>query len=107
VTSIERNAFYGCSRLRNITLPGNLVSIGDGAFAESGLTNVVIPNSVTSIGNAAFAFCGDLTAITIPASVTFIGEAAFAGCENLVVTCQEGSYAHDYCVRNGIPFILG
>jgi len=42
------------------------------------LTSVTIPGNVTSIGNWAFAECFGLTSITIPKSVTFIGDYAFA-----------------------------
>jgi hypothetical protein len=32
VTSIGRDAFYGCSSLTSITIPNSVTSIGDGAF---------------------------------------------------------------------------
>ena len=59
VTSIENNAFYGCSGLTSITIGNSMTSIGEYAFYGcSGLTSVTIPNSVTSIGKAAFYECG-------------------------------------------------
>ena len=45
--------------------------------------NTTIPKNVTSIGELAFAGCMDMTSITIPNSVTSIGESAFYGCKNL------------------------
>ncbi|GHU82997.1 hypothetical protein FACS1894196_2190 [Clostridia bacterium] len=66
------------------TVPGDIASIGPGAFAGApALTAVVIPDTVTGIGEGAFADCSGLTAITLPGSVTSIGERAFSGCAML------------------------
>ena len=62
----------------SITIPANVTSIDDGAFAYcESLTSITIPASVTSIGTGAFVSCKSLTSITIPASVTSIGDGAF------------------------------
>ncbi len=64
------------------TIPNNVTSIGDYAFAGTRLTNVTILNNVTRIGTSAF-FGSDLTSVTIGISVTSIGDHAFAGCDSL------------------------
>src|SRR5580693_7115410 len=50
VTIIGEDAFYECIGVTNVTIPGSVTSIGDGAFYASGLTGVTIPGNVTSIG---------------------------------------------------------
>lgn len=65
VTSIEHDAFQGCS-LTNVTIPNSVTNIGDGAFFGCwSLTSVIIPDSVTIIGEDAFSDCVSLTSITV------------------------------------------
>lgn len=85
VISIGEKAFYGCSRLTNITIPDSVTSIGNSAFLGcKGLTSINIPSSVTKIGDHTFASCSKLNNITIPNSVESIGDSAFYSCTNLV-----------------------
>ena len=61
LTSIESNAFRGCTNL----------------------TSIDLPNSVTSIRHAAFEACNSLISIELPNSVTYIESNPFVGCSNL------------------------
>ncbi|MDE7464355.1 MAG: leucine-rich repeat domain-containing protein, partial [Clostridiales bacterium] len=106
VLRIKSCAFYGCSKLSVVSVPIGVTSIGDGAFAQSGLTSVTVPDSVTSIGSGAFRACGSLESaklsggidlieshtfyecrslksVEIPSGVTYIGNNAFNYCESL------------------------
>ena len=54
------------------TIPDNVKSVGDYAFADcTGLTSVIIPESVTNIGKSAFYLCTGLTAITVHSTNAF------------------------------------
>ena len=91
VASIGNFAFCSCIRLTDITIPGSVTSIGDYAFLNcTGLTSINIPEGVTSIGNYAFMSCDGLTSITIPKSVTSIGGNVFNGCTALTEVLLEG-----------------
>lgn len=66
VTSIGKDAFWGCDALKSITIPDSVISIGDKAFAGcTALENITIPNSVINIGNYVFAGCNSLQSINV------------------------------------------
>lgn len=71
-------AYYKDGEMTAYAIPANIESIGDFAFARSGLESINIPNGVKTIGYAAFYHCDNLNEISIPASVTWIEPSAFA-----------------------------
>ena len=82
VTSIGYSAFYGCTGLTSIALPGSVTSIGLYAFSGcTGLTSIDLPAGLTYISG--FSGCTGLTSIDIPDGVTSIGDGAFSGCTGL------------------------
>lgn len=83
---IEKDAFSGCSRIKNIKLPKELEYIKENAFFETKINNISLGKRVKFIGENAFENCKKLKSFTIdPLNVemTLIGENAFAGCKNL------------------------
>ena len=83
VSHIGEYAFYTCAAVTRISLGNDVVSIGSGAFAYSGIETIILPESLVSIGAGAFGYCENLTAIQIPKNVTDFPINAIAGCSNL------------------------
>lgn len=84
VTSIRKNAFKNNKYLQKVVIGRNIKVIGDSAFYGcKKLKQVTLSSKTTVIGKNAFANCKSLTKISIPASVTSIGAKAFYGCKKL------------------------
>ncbi len=112
LTSIGNYAFYGSKLLADVLFETGTVAlseIGDYAFAETAINIFNVPSNVVSIGEGAFAECVSLESftfadsakvekigevafygsislqtITLPHSLTSLGVNAFDGCSNLV-----------------------
>ena len=84
VASIQNAAFRNCERVREISIPENITSIGASAFNGcTSLTECNILGRVPAIRSLTFAGCINLTNINIPNGVTTIGLSAFSGCAGL------------------------
>lgn len=89
VTSLQMNAFYGCSALKEITLPDNVTTIQEGtssfgAFQGCVALQKVIANGVNYIGRAAFKGCSNLEELFIDwTKVTHISTDIMNGCDAL------------------------
>jgi hypothetical protein len=123
---IGTRAFSGCKKLEEIRLPAQLQTLPDACFIGcTALTKVIfgrelryleeqafrrctslqaaeLPYGLLKIGERAFSDCEALRVLRIPQTVLLIGEDAFADCRQLTVITPRGSYAWDYCRRNGI-----
>ncbi len=120
VEAIGKFAFNGCKKLKDVTLPDSIKSIGDNAFQQTGLYNddttweeLYIGNHLIkvdewalnqggtndyridpgtkTIADHAFDGCISLTSITIPNSVRIIGKEAFEGCPRKIKVNYIGS----------------
>ena len=90
--------------ITEITLPGNIVTIGDEAFIGcTNLREISITSAVRSIGDNAFTGCTCLKEIILPASINKIGNNAF---ERTIITLivEENSYAALWAQENGYSY---
>lgn len=80
VTEIEDAAFKNNQVLQLVNLPSGLKTIGKDAFYGcTNLKQIELPDSVTSIGNYAFYNCTSLTSARLSSGLTVIPEYAFSG----------------------------
>lgn len=87
VTDLENAAFRN-THINSISLPTEVVTIGDNAFFQCYYLEGYswnLPATVTTIGDYAFAST-DIRELSVPAGTTSIGHAAFTGIKNIVYT---------------------
>ncbi|MCD8205771.1 MAG: leucine-rich repeat protein [Clostridia bacterium] len=77
---VGKNAFYSCTKLKYVNLPGSVTEIGEGAFHSCRvMTGFDIPEKVTKIEDSTFLYCRGLESIDLK-NVESIGASAFMGC---------------------------
>lgn len=86
MTYIGAQAYANNAALQGKTLviADGVASIGNTAFAGTGITAVIIPASVTTLGEDVFAYCEDLTTVVFLGELTSIPAGTFRGCTSLV-----------------------
>lgn len=104
VTSIGREAFFGCNNLSYLSIPRGVTSIGSASFVSCNkLEEVILPDTLTNIDHQAFFQWDGLKRIKIPSGVTEISRSAFSGCTNLETIVLPDTlisidfYAFDQC----------
>src|ERR1039458_2095230 len=104
ITCIGSNAFFNCTSLTTVTIPGSVAVIAYKAFTQcTGLTNVMIGNGTLSIEDHAFYDCTALTTAVIPASVTNISSGAFRYCSAFTTLTLDPANQW-YCLVDGVLF---
>ena len=83
---IDKEAFFGCTGLTEVTFPETLLVIDESAFEGcTGLSSVSFPASLEEFGKKAFYGCTGLQSVTIREGLTELGQQAFSGCTGLSV----------------------
>ena len=83
VSVIKNAAFQTCTKIKNVEIPENVLTIESGAFKESGLTEIDIPNTVQTLGESAFSKCPELETAIISDNIKKIGSNTFDSCGKL------------------------
>jgi len=101
IRSIGTEAFSGCSSMRAFTIPNGIKEINTKIFYGcSSLTSVILPNDIQSIGDYAFAYSG-IQKIDIPLNVTTLGEGAFSSTQIKTIDLPMGiEKVPAYCFMN-------
>lgn len=87
---IFSEAFKECTYLESITIPENVIGVGQMAFMDCvRLSSVTIGNNVDYIDSNAFRNCISLRQITIPKNVSQLGRQIFQYCNNISVVIDE------------------
>ncbi|MBR4882229.1 MAG: leucine-rich repeat protein, partial [Clostridia bacterium] len=69
------------------------------------IKNIVINEGVHSIGDHAFMNFPEVDLVVIPDSVMYIDPNAFEGMLGFLMICEHGSYAEDYAIEHGLPYM--
>ncbi|MBQ4312658.1 MAG: leucine-rich repeat domain-containing protein [Clostridia bacterium] len=84
VREIDSEAFRGCDKISDISLPEGLRVIRRHAFADCGnLKTISIPDSVTQIEPGCFEDCVSLAYVKLPKQLNGISEGLFTNCKSL------------------------
>lgn len=84
VVSIAARAFAFCGRMRRVTLPATLTSIGNECFYQChSLSAVELPDSIDFVGSGAFAGCTALERVTLPTNLRILRSYVFERCDAL------------------------
>jgi hypothetical protein len=83
VLEIDVEAFVGGNNLTSITIPSSVDTIGELAFAFTGIRSLIIPHTVTRIDAQAFADLEDLTTLVIGNGLEDISDRVFSNANNL------------------------
>ena len=94
---------------KNVVIPESwlgltVTGIMSYAFNESSAETVTVGKNVKKIEYNAFYKCSKLKSVMIPPTVTDFDEKIFCDCGNAAICGAAGSAAHEYAVKNGIPF---
>ena len=64
---MDSNVFYGCTSLKQLTIPGSLKRVrGDWFLRSTGLQEVTLKDGITTIEDNAFYMCRNLRKINFP-----------------------------------------
>ena len=108
VTAIANKAFYGCSSLKNITIPDSVTTIGDYAFYNcTALLSMYLPHSVKSTGWGAFAWCNSLIGFEVDRNNSYYSsyDGVLFNKNKTEIISYPNAKARTYTIPNGVTSI--
>lgn len=92
---VFQNRYIADIRASTLTIPANIISIGNYAFCNISCKKVKFENNscLEEIGDGAFSYNPYLTVISLPKSLKYIGGHVFEGCEENINILYEGTMA--------------
>lgn len=100
VSIIDEECFRPAWNLSAVTIPDTLTEVRERAFYETKIRTITLPSGMTSIGDSAFEGCTALTGVTIKATTPpTLGEDAFRNTNDcpILVPCDHiVDYQSDY-----------
>ncbi|ELP84371.1 hypothetical protein EIN_088740 [Entamoeba invadens IP1] len=100
VTQFEDHLFEGCTSLKEVEIPDNVTSLGNGCFKNCAtLTKIILPSTLNEIKTQCFSMCTSLQIINIQKSVNKLWNNAFEMCLSL----KEIEIG---CDVNVLPFVV-
>lgn len=83
LTEIPGFCFACDQSLVGLKIPSTVMTIGEGAFFDSGLTEMIFPDSVEKFGDFIFSKCNNLARVHLPKSLKEIPARTFSFCESI------------------------
>jgi hypothetical protein len=82
--TIGEAAFYGCTSLKEITIPEGIYTIWEYTFKNcTALSKIKLPKTLIKIDQGAFENCTALTYVYFPTNLEIMGAWSFKGCTAL------------------------
>ena len=108
VDIIQGSAFYGCKKLKTLTIPRSVVKIAESAFANSGIVELDV-SSVKEFESGCFSGCTSLKALKFNASLKndFVSEIYLETGINECPFLQVKYENNQYVIPSGITFVNG
>lgn len=101
ISKVAGGIFYECHKLKTISFPSTLKSIGYYSFYEcNNLQNFTLPEGLEVIESYAFTDCTSLTSLKLPTSIMRIENTSFNGCENISSINTSGVNWQCLCFEN-------
>ena len=81
ITSVPSSTFRNTARLKSVTLPEGITTIGNSAFSGSAIESITLPSTLKTLSGSVFSNCVSLKSIDFSgASVKVSYSKNFAGC---------------------------